>query len=605
MRPPQSALSHRLLWVLLVVSLFPSRSCLALGEAYDGLPVAGVTIEGLPRQLRTELKKGLRLPHKPGFLGVFGATIFDPEILERVLERTRLYLARRGYPSAQIETEFRATENGDGVEVVLRIFLGPPVLVDRIERLDFPEEIEETELLQAQAIRAGDRFEDAKALEATSLLREEMRKAGYADAILELGVEVLDAESVALRFKAVPGPHYLLGELSVAGPSEDLIPVVVRVIEMPTGTPYSPARVADVEWRLRSLMLFRRIDMTATPEAGRILNLDYQLTESSHKRFEIGLGWFTDEKWRAKASWEHRNLFKAGRGFRVSAVASTIIQNFIMSTWWPAVWSTPYTSVLSLDLKLEDEQGYDLKENKLAFTFVHRPRNGSILNLGYSISYIDLADNTLEPGADQDPEGLLNRVFFSAQLDKRDDLLNPTSGRSYLLRLQATPPVIPSVGYYAKSELGLSSVHRLKGWLFLAWRTNLGTGIPFADSEEIIISERFFAGGARSHRGYQRQRLGPKDALGTPLGGEIRSENSAELRFPLWNRLGGALFVDVAQVWRSWDVVLTGGFEWAVGPSISVNTPVGPIRLDYGFRVPARDDGEPNQVLHLQVGHPF
>ena len=60
-----------------------------------------------------------------------------------------------------------------------------------------------------------------------------------------------------------------------------------------------------------------------------------------------------------------------------------------------------------------------------------------------------------------------------------------------------------------------------------------------------------------------------------------------------------------AQVWRSWDVLLDCGFEWAVGHSICVSTPIGPIRLDYGFRVPSADDGEPNQVLHLQVGYPF
>ncbi len=106
-------------------------------------------------------------------------------------------------------------------------------------------------------------------------------------------------------------------------------------------------------------------------------------------------------------------------------------------------------------------------------------------------------------------------------------------------------------------------------------------------------------------RGYRRRQLGPRDEAGNPLGGVAKYEASAEIRFPLWSALDAALFVDTAQVWRNWDDLFVGGVEWAAGPGLAVRTPVGPLRMDLGFRIPARHDGEPNSVFHFSVGHPF
>jgi outer membrane protein insertion porin family len=65
----------------------------------------------------------------------------------------------------------------------------------------------------------------------------------------------------------------------------------------------------------------------------------------------------------------------------------------------------------------------------------------------------------------------------------------------------------------------------------------------------------------------------------------------------------GAVFLDVGQVWKMADHVKLSDLEPAIGPALMVNTPVGPIRVDYGFRL--KDSGsQPDQVFHFAIGHP-
>lgn len=101
--------------------------------------------------------------------------------------------------------------------------------------------------------------------------------------------------------------------------------------------------------------------------------------------------------------------------------------------------------------------------------------------------------------------------------------------------------------------------------------------------ENLPLSERLYAGGEKSVRGYGRRKLGPRSAANDPIGGLSLFEGSLELRRPIWQALGGALFVDFGQVSRrAFDFPLTN-VKFAAGFGLSYATPVGPVRVDIGF----------------------
>jgi outer membrane protein assembly factor BamA len=113
--------------------------------------------------------------------------------------------------------------------------------------------------------------------------------------------------------------------------------------------------------------------------------------------------------------------------------------------------------------------------------------------------------------------------------------------------------------------------------------------------EEIPLAERFFAGGASTHRGFPSNQAGPRDLrTGFPLGGSVLLVHSTELRFPLiGDNLGAVLFHDMGNVYSDISNVSfrfrqrnLQDFNYMVhsaGIGIRYRTPVGPIRVDLGY----------------------
>lgn len=91
---------------------------------------------------------------------------------------------------------------------------------------------------------------------------------------------------------------------------------------------------------------------------------------------------------------------------------------------------------------------------------------------------------------------------------------------------------------------------------------------------------RFRGGGATSNRGFLPGRLGDGIA-----GGQRRWEASAELRVPLSTDFGVAVFLDAGDVSQS-PVFRFDHPQTSTGFGFRYNTLVGPLRLDFGWRIP-------------------
>ena len=202
--------------------------------------------------------------------------------------------------------------------------------------------------------------------------------------------------------------------------------------------------------------------------------------------------------------------------------------------------------------------------------------------------------------------------------DRRDDPTDATKGMFNSVDLSLASGGWGSQADFARFLGQNSTYHRLSKSFVLARTVQLGLitprgaavsspspGFDFASNpdQRIPLSERFFGGGANSHRGFPVNQAGPRDpTTGFPIGGGALFVNSVELRFPLiGENIGGVLFHDSGNVYsrlhrisfRSRQDAITAaggtaGYEFdymvhAVGFGLRYRTPVGPVRLDLSY----------------------
>jgi outer membrane protein insertion porin family len=167
-----------------------------------------------------------------------------------------------------------------------------------------------------------------------------------------------------------------------------------------------------------------------------------------------------------------------------------------------------------------------------------------------------------------------------------------------------------------------------------AVRVRLGYGDSYGQSPEVPVENRFFTGGGNSVRGYDENSIGPREPVEsvvdgntvvtpTVVGGRVFMLTNVELRFSLpfvsrWH-FSGAVFADGGNVWRdpesvsfsdfrifqSEDDVVQEDYRYGVGLGIRYNTPLGPIRLDYGIPLTVEAGMSGSGRFHFSLGQIF
>jgi outer membrane protein assembly factor BamA len=207
--------------------------------------------------------------------------------------------------------------------------------------------------------------------------------------------------------------------------------------------------------------------------------------------------------------------------------------------------------------------------------------------------------------------------------DRRDNPTDASHGNFNTADVSWATTALGSSASYFRGFFQNSSFYSIGRSLVIARSTRFGIEEPLGNTveginapfnpaqcqpnappltEEIIpLPERFFAGGGTSLRGFGLNQAGPRDpCTGFPIGGLAVLIFNQELHFPMklpfvGSKLGGTLFYDGGNVftdvnhitlrWKPPSLTNLDYFSHTVGFGLRYPTPVGPVRVDFGFQL--------------------
>jgi outer membrane protein assembly factor BamA len=195
------------------------------------------------------------------------------------------------------------------------------------------------------------------------------------------------------------------------------------------------------------------------------------------------------------------------------------------------------------------------------------------------------------------------RLATSLVSDTRDDLLDPHQGVFSTSTFQVASRIWGSEVNFL-SFFNQTTYQKPSGMGTVAASGRLGWKVPYGQSPELPITERFFAGGSTTLRGFGLDEAGP------PGGGQLLTIGNVEYRVPIMpffiGDLGGAVFYDTGNVFERPSDFTLRGFTHSAGFGLRLLTPLGPVRFDMGFNLHPKltVDADGNQVRE-QRGHVF
>lgn len=494
----------------------------------------------------------------------------------------------------------------------------------------------ENELRRVLTLKPGD-LASAKRIQACAdAVRDFYEGRGYIDTLVRTGLQPDPAAGrVAIRLQVREGRLVSLRNVVIRGNTRTRDKVIRRELLVYPGEVYNGPKVRTSEKRAMNLGYFssvRSYDLETPRDSERDLVFDVE--EKMTGQFMVGVGFSSVDKAMGfiELSQGNFDLFGwpyftgGGQKLKISAQIGSKRKDYQLSFTEP--WFLNRRLSLGWDIYSSDVEydDYDLRRIGSAVSLTRPFWGGTRLSLQYRLEKVtlsDVADTNRYVFADdpseeyyftREEDNLSSSFKLTLSRDTRDNPFVPTRGQSLsLFALAAGGPAGGDLDYLST---GWRSSHYLNPW----WRHVLSLRLryeviePYGDTDELPISERLFAGGGRTIRGFKYRDVGPKvvryDDTGAviqhrPVGGQSLAVANLEYTIPVVPMVRLAAFGDLGNVWSDPYTLTLDDLALGVGVGVRLDIPGFPIRIDRGWALDKDDELTDEDITTFWIGYDF
>lgn len=594
-----------------------------LGQRFK---VTRVTLEG--NRYFDEFTLRERMAIQPATLLRYRRGRFSDELLEGDKAALAELYRSNGFLDAKINSEVTKRQQGSDqdVEIVIKIEEGPQSLIAEV-RLEGVAESDREYLQPYLSATPGQPFSNLTLNTDRERVLNLLYQNGYASASFESQVtRTDDLKGINIVYRIEGGQQKFLREVIVTGLKTTSRTLVDKRIVLDANQPLNNAQILNAQRKLYDLGIFARVDTALQNPDGEESQKTvlFNLEEASRWSFtggvgaeiaRIGGGVTTLDSPAGGAGFSPRvsfgvnrsNFFGVGHTVGAQTRLSNIQRRVLLTYLAPQFRDSDRVALTFTAL-------YDDSRN--VRTFNSRRAEGALqlsqrIDLAQSLQYrftyrdVRIPEETIKIDPALIPilaQPVRTGSFSSTYIqDRRDDPIDSKRGRYTTVDFGVSARAFASSANFLRLLARNSTYYRLKRDIVFARSFTFGLLSPYGitssqdPATNIPLPERFFSGGANSHRGFPENQAGPRDLItGFPLGGKATLFNNLELRFPLiGDNLGGVLFHDAGNVysgagnisfrWRQRDLKDFDYMVHAVGFGVRYRTPIGPVRVDLAF----------------------
>lgn len=376
-----------------------------------------------------------------------------------------------------------------------------------------------------------------------------------------------------------------INDIKVAGNEKTKKYVIMREINLAKGQVLNIEDVRAASRKIYNLNYFTDIN----PELERIsednneVNVIFNLTEKKTGNFNFGGGYSSRDGWFGFVKVNETNLGGNGQtlGFNYQFGQNNY---YNLNFFEPYLMGNPVSFGMNFYDKntTNEEQGYETETVGGSITLgrdIFWDWRGSVK---YKIENIqtDYFDETIEDTSEE-----LRSLTLTTRKDTTNYPFNPTQGRNDTLSIEQAGYFLGGDANFTKYNFDLRRYYPgFTGEQAWALRLNGGTSTGV-----LIEAEKYSLGGSDTIRGYEIN----------SFTGDHMLLSQIEYRIPFLDNLTGVIFVDGGQTWDKGETIKLHDLNVGAGVGVRLNTPIGQIRLDYGW------NEEQKGTAHFSLGNTF
>jgi outer membrane protein insertion porin family/translocation and assembly module TamA len=559
---------------------------------------------------------------------------FDRSAFEADLKRIVAFYRDRGFPDARVTSfDVKLNDTQDKVDLTVTVSEGEPVVVSAIELTGFDvlDEGQRRTLLESLPLRSDRPLDRQLAVASRERALNDLRDQGYPYATVTMDDYETGPRMRRVVLEAMPGALAHFGEVEINGQVSVGEHVIRRQLTFEPGDRFTRREMRESQRRLYGLELFEFVNVESLEDASvQAPEVPVRITvaEGKHRKVNFGVGYGSEEQARARIRWDHVNFFGGARHAGFEGKWSSLDRG-VRADYREPFFFRPHFS-LNLEGQAwqarEPVYSLDTVGGTVAVRHQANTRNWWSVSLINEYQRSDVApealldftirDDLIALGLDPrtgQSAGTLGALAFDISRSTADSLLDARTGYVVTAHLEQAGKWLAGTWDYRSMILEGRHYQSIQRRLVLANRLRVGTIDPTGDLlSNVPFHKRFFLGGSSSIRGWGRFEVGPVSGFGLPLGGHTMVDGSSEVRLPLPGKFSGVAFLDYGNVWADpWEFAL-GDMRYAVGPGVRYLTPIGPLRVDFGYQLNPienlRVNGEPEARhwrVHFSIGQAF